>query len=112
MVVVASQAGNTNWNAAPDVTNIITVTKALQVPINFTPDSPQIYQSTNLLTISGGSGTGAVTYTVVSGPGQIVGTNYVEALAGSGTLDIRVEKAEDAMYFIATGYGAGRVCKS
>jgi len=70
--ITASQAGNTNWNAAPAVTNTFNVSKAEQAALTFSPTSPQTYNTTNALSASGGSGTGVVCYSVESGPGEIV----------------------------------------
>ncbi|MDD3603832.1 MAG: MBG domain-containing protein, partial [Kiritimatiellae bacterium] len=99
--IVASQAGDSNYNPAPDVTNSFVVSRAAQAGLIFTPTSPQAFNTTNALSTSGGSGTGAVSYTVLSGPGSIVNGTNLKVTAGSGTIEIRATRAQDDMYFEA-----------
>jgi hypothetical protein len=73
-----------------------------QAPLVFEPASPQSYLSTNGLSTSGGSGTGAVSYTVLSGPGSIVNGSNLTVTADSGTIEIRATKAQDDLYFAAS----------
>lgn len=96
--VVASQGGDTNYNAAPNVTNTFSVAKAAQAPISFAPTSPQIYNTTNTLSASGGSGTGAVSFAVLAGAGQVIGSNGLWITAGTGSVTVVAEKAADAIY--------------
>ena len=101
--IVASQSGNSNWNVAPDVTNTFMVNKAQQSStLVFNPTTPQVYQTTNSLSTTGGSGMGAVSYAVVSGPGQIVGSASLKATAGTGNILVSATKATDAMYLSQT----------
>ncbi len=78
------------------------VHKIPQEAILFAPDSPQRYATTNSLVFSGGSGTGSVTLSVVQGPGIIVNGDQLVATAGFGTIHVRVQKAEDATYLMAS----------
>ena len=79
--------------------NAFTYLRASQAGLVFTPITPQAYLSTNALSVSGGSGTGAVSYTVLSGPGLLVsGTNLV-VTSGSGTIAVRATKAQDDLYY-------------
>ncbi|HBA86298.1 MAG TPA: hypothetical protein DCZ95_19635, partial [Verrucomicrobia bacterium] len=80
--------------------NAFTYMREHQAPLVFSPASPQTYLTTNSLSLSGGSGAGAVSYEVVSGPGQIAGTNLT-ATAGTGTIAIRATKAQDDHYYVA-----------
>jgi hypothetical protein len=69
-----------------------------QAGLTFEPTSPQTYGTTNGLSVSGGSGTGAVSYAVTAGPGQIVdGTNLL-ATAGTGMVTVVATKAQDDLY--------------
>ena len=96
--VVASQAGDANWNPAPDVTNTFNVLKAAQTALSFTPTSPQTYNTTNTLSTSGGSGTGVVSFAVLSGPGEIVLADGLRATSGTGEIVVQATKAADDLY--------------
>ena len=92
-MIRASQAGNTNWYEAPAVTQSFTVAKTPQSALVFTPSTPQVFATTNALTTTGGSGTGAVSYAVESGAGQIVSTTNLTMLKGTGTVTVVATKA-------------------
>ncbi len=79
--------------------NAFTYLRANQAPLVFTPASPQAYLTTNALSVSGGSGTGDVSYAVLSGPGQIVSGNNLAVTAGTGTIEVRATKAQDDLYY-------------
>jgi hypothetical protein len=96
--VVATQLGNSNWQAAAPVTNIWNVSATPQAPLGFMPTSPQTYNTTNALSTTGGSGTGAVSYAVLSGPGVITNTTGLYASSGTGSIVVQVTKAGDSMY--------------
>ena len=96
--VLATQVGDDNWGSAPAMTNTFNVTKTSQASLTFTPASPQTYNTTNTLTTSGGSGTGAVNYAVLSGAGQLVGTDGLKMLAGTGSVVVVATKAADDLY--------------
>lgn len=98
--VVASQAGDANWNPAPDVTNTFNVLQAAQAALVFAPTSPQTYNTTNLLSATGGSGTGTVSYAVLSGPGEIVGADGLKATSGTGEIVVEASKAADDLYLV------------
>ncbi|NLG34511.1 MAG: hypothetical protein GX548_04070, partial [Lentisphaerae bacterium] len=65
----------------------------------FAPASPQAEQTTNALSVSGGSGTGAVSFAVTDGPGLIAGGTNLVATAGTGTITVVATKAQDGRYF-------------
>ncbi|MDD2597686.1 MAG: MBG domain-containing protein [Kiritimatiellae bacterium] len=70
-----------------------------QAPLIFAPQSPQAYRAKNPLSASGGSGTGAVSYSVISGPGTIHNGTELYVSAGSGTIVIRATKAQDDLFY-------------
>ena len=94
--VRAVQAGNSNWLSA-GATNTFSVIRAEQTPLVFTPATPQVYNTTNQLSITGGSGTGTVSYALISGPGQVTGDLF-NMTSGTGTAVLAVTKAADAYY--------------
>ena len=98
VVIRASQTGNTNWYEAPAVTQRFTVAKTPQSALVFTPSTPQVFATTNALTTTGGSGTGAISYAVESGAGQIVSTTNLTMLKGTGTVTVVATKASDDIY--------------
>lgn len=70
-----------------------------QAPLLFAPQSPQAYRERNPLSTSGGSGMGAVSYKVISGPGTIHNGTELYVSAGSGTIVIRATKAQDDLFY-------------
>ncbi|NCD35321.1 MAG: DUF1573 domain-containing protein, partial [Spartobacteria bacterium] len=102
VTIRARQQGNTNWYAAPSSNITFTVNKTPQATLNFTPSSPQIFGTTNPLTTTGGSGTGAVSYAVASGGGTIVGSTNLTTTTGMGSVTVVATKATDAMYLPIT----------
>lgn len=73
-----------------------------QAGLTFEPASPQAFGATNGLSVSGGSGTGAVSYAVASGPGQIVGNTNLVVTAGTGMVTVVATKAADDLYYAAS----------
>ena len=71
--------------------------KQEQAALTFSPASPQAYDTTNALSASGGSGTGALSY-AATGPGEIVGSTNLHVTSGSGVVTVTVTKAADDMY--------------
>ncbi len=96
--IAATQGGDDDWLAAPAVTNTFTVSLTAQAALGFAPASPQTYNTTNALATSGGSGTGTVSYAVLSGPGAITGATNLVATSGTGEIVVEATKAADAMY--------------
>ncbi len=86
------------------VFNFITSTTSAmdQVSLNFMPASPQSYNTTNTLSVTGGSGSGALSYEVLSGPGIIIGVNELKAISGTGTITVKATKAADINYHAAS----------
>ncbi len=85
--------------------NAFTYAKASQAPLAFAPASPQVHLSTNALSTTGGSGTGAVSYAVAGGPGQIVDDANLAVLSGTGIVVVVATKAEDGLYLAASATG-------
>ncbi len=102
----AIQLGDSNWNPAPSLTNTFMVSKAQQASLVFAPATPQVYQTTNVLSLSGGSGTGAYSFAVISGPGSLVGGTHLAVTSGMGTVLVCATKAADALYNEAAVTGA------
>jgi hypothetical protein len=113
--VVATQVGDGNWDPAVSVTNTFMVSLTAQAVLSFNPASPQTYATTNVLSASGGSGVGIVSYVVYSGPGTIFGNDSFRSSgvtgsyrpptgaklvvnSGTGTVVVVATKAASALY--------------
>ena len=96
IILTATKAADDVYLSA-SVTNTISLTAAYQSTLVFTPTATQTYGTTNVLSATGGSGSGAVTFSVVSGPGSISGNNLV-ITAGSGSVVLQATKAADVNY--------------
>jgi hypothetical protein len=96
-IISAQYAGDTNfYGSTNQVTQIVDL--AAQSPLFFMLPPSQIYGATNGLSVGGGSGLGAISYIVVSGPGQIVDGNSLVITGGSGLVTVQATKAADADY--------------
>jgi Bacterial Ig-like domain (group 3) len=94
----ASQAASGNYAAA---TANATLTVAPVVPtLNFTPIAAQTYGNAPFAVSATSASSGAVTYTVVSGPATIAG-NLV-TLTGAGTVMLSASQAASGNYAVAT----------
>lgn len=80
-------------------------TRKEQEPLVFEPVSPRVYGTANILTASGGSGTGDFSFLVLDGPGQIINENELLITAGSGTIEIQVTREQDNEYRPAYAIG-------
>ena len=110
--ITASQAGNANYNAAPDVTRTFNVTKANQtITASASPNFIQ-YNGTSTVSSSGGSGTGAVTYAVTSGDSFCSVTGTTVTGTGIGSCTVTATKAADANYNQATSSAIIHVAKA
>ncbi len=78
-----------------------TYTREPQAALQFEPASPQAYMSTNALTLGGGSGTGAVSFAVLAGPGAIVSGSNLFISASTGLVTVAASKAQDSRYYEA-----------
>jgi hypothetical protein len=83
-----------------------------QAALTFTPTSPQACHTTNALSVSGGSGTGAVSYAVTAGPGEIVNATYLRVNSGTGLVTVVATKAGDANYNATSATGVVATVKA
>jgi hypothetical protein len=96
--VTASTAGATSVNFS------LTNTKNNQDTLFLNAGSPLTYNTSETLSTSGGSGTGAITYEVTSGSCTITGasSDQLRADSGTGTCGVKATKAADSDYNQAT----------
>jgi hypothetical protein len=91
--VVATQAGDSNWNAAPPVTNVFQVSKATQT-ITFPNPGTQLTTNRVVLAATAGSGL-PVIFAVGNGPGVITsGSNLT--FTGTGMVSIVASQTGDS----------------
>jgi sugar lactone lactonase YvrE len=96
VVVAADQAGNTDYSAAPEVTQSVTCSQLPQV-ITFNPTSPVTLGVPPItLTATGGASGNPVTFSVVSGPGTLNGN--VLTVNGGGSIVIAANQAGNTLY--------------
>jgi PKD repeat protein len=93
--ITASQAGNDNYNAAPDVSQTLTIEKADQT-ITFAdiPDQP-LRNGQLVLTATASSGLD-VSYTISEGPATVDGSTVT--FTGVGTVTVLASQEGDANY--------------
>ncbi len=97
--VTATKAADANYNARTSASYDITVNKANQAPLVVTgTSSPAGYGSTQTLGTTGGSGTGAVTYSTGASTACSVVGNVLTITASTGTCSVTATKATDANY--------------
>src|SRR5450631_3268957 len=96
--VIANQAGNTNYSAAPTVTQLLAATTASQT-ITFPTIPNQTYGGTVTLYASAGSGL-TVSYTVIYGPATVNGNTLT--ITGAGSVTVQASQAGNANYSAAT----------
>lgn len=98
--VTISYAGDTNHKPASASVSVTVSTKTAQAALNIIGNAAMKYGEAQTLRVSGGSGTGAVTWTV-SGPATLNpanGTAVTLTPTGTGTVTVTATKAEDAVY--------------
>ncbi len=97
--VIANQAGNSNYSAAPQVTKTVTATKAAQT-ITFTTNPPATAAYKTSFTVAATASSGlAVTYTS-SGACSNSGSTYTMT-SGTGTCSVIVNQAGNSNYTAA-----------
>jgi hypothetical protein len=101
--VVASLT-NANYQAN-NATGTLVIGQANQATLTVNAGTPLTYNTTETLSTSGGSGGGAVTYTVTSGSCSVSG-NQLTANSGTGTCSVTATKAADTNYNQATSVAA------
>ena len=101
--LTAAQAGNAGWNPATSVTRSFTVASATQAALTLVASTAVTFGDTVTLGTTGGSGTGAVSYSLVGGTGtaQCAIASGVLAFSSAGTCVVRATKAADDRYSAA-----------
>jgi sugar lactone lactonase YvrE len=103
IIVAANQAGDANYSAAPTILRSVVVNPAPQV-ITFDPLQPVTFGVAPItLSATGGGSTSPVTFSVLSGPGSVSGTNNATlTVTGAGTIIIAADQAAQGNYAAAT----------
>ena len=104
IVIAANQAGNASYSAATQVTASIVVNQATQAITAFSPSTPVTYGVLPItLTATGGASGDPVTFSIISGPGTLSGTNNSTlTVTGAGTIVIAANQAGNVSYSAAT----------
>ena len=101
--VTATKLTDGNYNSADTITQTITVTKISQAPVSFSNATSLTYGQTMDLLAVGGTGTGAMGYTVTS-PGttgcSISGVRL--SVTGAGTCTVSATRASSTNYNAST----------
>ena len=97
-VVRATKGLDTNYNAVNSADTAVTINRAAQASLSVTSTSAT-YGQTYSLTTSGGSGSGSVTWSVVTGTCTVSGSTLTPGDAGS-TCVVRAAKAQDTNYLV------------
>jgi hypothetical protein len=97
--VIANQSGNTNYLAAPTVTETTTAAKAMPVVTLTGPPASAPYQSPFAVTTTTNSG---VTPAITATGACSIGGNTVTMTSGTGTCTVTAKWAANANYLAAT----------
>jgi hypothetical protein len=102
-VVTADQAGNGNYEPAPQATQTVLINRASQAALTATATpSTIVYLGTSTLATTGGSGTGAVSFAQTAGTGTCGISGSTLTGNGVGTCTVTATKAGDTNYEPAT----------
>ena len=99
--VTASQSGDNNYNAAADVVRSFAINKASQSTVTVNAPADATFGQTGLMaTASGGSGTGAYSFSAAGSTACTVdaATGVLVITAGAGTCTITASRAGDTNY--------------
>lgn len=100
--IAADQAGNHQFLPATRQTQSFSVAQAAQTTLALTNSFSVTYGDTLTLSTSGGSGTGAVSYSLVGGAGSaqcvLNPTTGAMTFGAAGTCSVRAAKADDTNY--------------
>ena len=100
--VTATKLGGANYSDVSSLQSVVVkAPRVQQSAFTITAPSSLLYNEKASLSVAGGSGSGAVTYQVISGP-CTVSDNDVTANSGTGTCEITATKAGDDTYEEAT----------
>jgi hypothetical protein len=98
--ISASYPGDTNYNAVGPKTATLSITSHPST-LSFTVASPQHTMVPTInLSASSNNPSGALTYSVVSGPATVTGS--VATLTGAGTVELQVSQAAGTTYSLTT----------
>lgn len=102
--IATNQAGNDTYDAATQVTRSFTVNQAAQATLTLANSNAVSFGNTLTLATSGGSGTGAVTYSLTAGAGTanctLNTTTGAMTFGSAGTCTVRATKAADTNYTV------------
>jgi len=100
VTVTAAQAGNTDYSAAPNVSQTLVVNPAAQA-ITFAPLVSPVYYGISPMTLSatGGASGNPVTFKVLSGSAIVSGTTLT--ITGAGNVVVAADEAGNANYSAA-----------
>lgn len=97
--VTGFNPGDENYSPGTVVSYTITVTTAPQPPLSFTPQSQLVFGEQITLQATGGSGTGKVTYAIISGGAFCsITDDKLEAIKAGGSCTVEATKAGDGSY--------------
>jgi hypothetical protein len=101
--VTATKAADNNYTAITSAALPVTLTKGAQATLTVvaTP-STVAYGSTSALSTTGGSGTGAVTYSAGSSTGCSISGSTLSVINPGGTCSVTATKAADSNYNATT----------
>ncbi len=105
VVIKATKAQDANYLPATSSDFTITLAKATQATLNVTSAATGTFGSSYTATATGGSGAGAVTWSLGSGStaaGAAVSSGGAVTSSGAGTVVIKATKATDTDYLSAT----------
>jgi uncharacterized repeat protein (TIGR02543 family) len=102
--VTATRAGDTNYNPATSAASVITtINPANQATLTVDDPGTVAYGSTPQLTTTGGSGTGAVTFSDGGSTGcSVTGSGVLTVVDASAACSVTATKAADANYNATT----------
>ena len=105
VLTVTGHSGKTvtiSYGGKSAATDALTVTQGTQAAFSITGAPATIYNgATFTLMLSGGSGTGTVTWEIISGPATVDANGKV-TVTGTGSIEVKATKAADADYNEAT----------
>jgi hypothetical protein len=96
--VTATKAADTNYNVATSAALPVTLVKANQALLTVIVPSNLTYPNTAVLSTTGGSGTGAVTYSVGASTACSVAGDILSVTNIDGTCNVTATKAADNNY--------------
>jgi len=102
-LITAEYAGDELFNGDTNEVEI-DIEPSAQDPLTLEIDPEMAYGTTNSLACFGGSGTGAITYSVVDGPGLIVNRTNLVITGAYDTVWVEADKEGDGDYYFITAW--------